>query len=43
VRLAGHNHLSTIFSLNTPDQSVGDAILAFIRGTNTTPTMSASR
>lgn len=43
VRLAGHNHLSTIFSLNTPDHSVGDAILAFIRGTNTTPTMSASR
>jgi len=43
VRLAEHNHLSTIFSLNTPDTSVSDAILAFVRGANTAPTMSASR
>lgn len=43
VRLAGHDHLSTVFSLNTPDASVGDAILAFIRGNGTAPTQSASR
>lgn len=43
VRLVRHNHLSTVFSLNTPDESVGDAILAFVRSGGTTPTMSASR
>jgi len=42
VRLAGHDHLSTVFSFNTTDESVGDAVLAFIRGSDTAPTQSAS-
>jgi len=43
VRLIGHNHFSSVFSFNTPDESVGDAILAFIRGTGAAPTVTASR
>jgi triacylglycerol lipase len=42
VRLIGHNHLSSVFSFNTPDETVGDAILAFIRSGHTAPTLSAA-
>ena len=31
VRLAGHNHMSTVYSINTSDRQLGDAMLTFIR------------
>jgi hypothetical protein len=31
-----------VFSFNTPDETVGDAILAFIRSGHTAPTLSAA-
>jgi triacylglycerol lipase len=31
VRLAGHNHMSMVYSINTSDRQLGDAMLAFIR------------
>jgi triacylglycerol lipase len=31
VRLAGHNHMSTVYSINTSDRGLSDAMLTFIR------------
>jgi triacylglycerol lipase len=31
VRFIGHSHMSDVYSINTSDETVGSAMLAFIR------------